>query len=71
MKEYAKAIKPLRETVKLDTENEKAYYNLALAYQGVGEFDKAVVEVKMALEINPEYELARQLLVELAVILNK
>ena len=62
MKEYAKAENYLRETVILDPKFKEAHYNLALAYFRSGYHQKAKKAVQAALNIDRNYQLARQLL---------
>ena len=62
MKEYAKAENYLRETVILDPKFKEAHYNLAFAYFGSGYHQKAKKAVQAALNIDRNYQRARELL---------
>ena len=62
MREYAKAVNPLREAVALDPNFKEANYNLALAWFRIGYHQKAIDATQKALKIDKNYQPARKLL---------
>lgn len=55
------SIHHLEESLRLE-ETPKGYYNLGLVYEAVNRVDEAVRQYRMALEMDPNYELANQAL---------
>jgi len=55
------SIHHLEESLRLE-ESPKGYYNLGLVYEAVHRVDEAVRQYRMALEMDPNYELAQQAL---------
>lgn len=55
------SIHHLEESLRLE-ETPKGYYNLGLVYEAVHRVDEAVRQYRMALEMDPKYELAKQAL---------
>jgi len=55
------SIHHLEESLRLE-ETPKGYYNLGLVYEAVHRVDEAVRQYRMALEMDPNYELAKQAL---------
>ena len=62
IKEYAEAVNYLRESVTLDPKFKEAHYNLALTYLRWGYRHEAKKAAQKALNIDENYQLARQLL---------
>jgi Flp pilus assembly protein TadD len=53
-KRYPEAILALERAVALDQTNDRYYFNLGAAYERQGDFDKAVVALRKAIELNPQ-----------------
>ncbi len=51
---YTKAIENLNASLEYDTTNYKAFYYLALSYNGAGKYDDAIAAAGKALELNTE-----------------
>ncbi|XP_028658489.2 peptidyl-prolyl cis-trans isomerase D [Erpetoichthys calabaricus] len=54
LQQWQEAIDSCTEALTLDHSNTKALYRRAQAWQGIKEYDKALVDLKKAQEINPE-----------------
>lgn len=53
LKDYAQAIESYEKSVRLDSTQPNRYYNLSLAYEASGNFEKAMKTLKKAVEIEP------------------
>ena len=59
---YAIAVNHIKKAIELGMKSKKVYTNLAIAYVGLGEFELAKSTAKTALQIDPNYEPALQIL---------
>jgi len=60
---FKEAIEANKWVIRLDPNDAAAYNNLGTAYNNLQEWDKAIVALEKALELNPELELARNNLI--------
>ena len=60
IKEYKKAIAILDELVKMDLESKEVYNNLGIAYKGIDDEIKASEMFKKAIEMDPDFTLAKK-----------
>ena len=52
-RDYDNAIRTIKQTLKIDTKNDRLYFNLSLAYSGIGNIGRSKKACKRAIEINP------------------
>ncbi len=53
LEDYDNAIKTIKQTLKIDTQNDRLYFNLCFAYSRIGNIEKTIKAGKRAIEINP------------------
>ncbi|MDI6640735.1 MAG: tetratricopeptide repeat protein [Elusimicrobiota bacterium] len=57
---FDKAIEEFKKALKFNPNDPEIYYNLGLAYESKGELDEARKMYEKAVEINPNYSLAKE-----------
>lgn len=67
---YDEAVKELEKVLKINPKNAEAYYNLGLIYENRTQGDKARDMYERALDIDPDYKLAKEHLNRLIGISN-
>jgi tetratricopeptide (TPR) repeat protein len=64
-KKFVDAIALYMKALSIDPEEENLYYNLARAYLGNGDKDRAALALKKAVKLNPDFKEASDLLVRI------
>lgn len=62
MGKVSEAVKAYRQALKKEPDNEKVHYNIAVAYLNLAQREKALKHLHKAIEINPEFTVASELL---------
>ena len=65
--QFPEAINSLEKSIQLNPNNYKARYNLAVAYLHSGHPVKASMQLRQAIKINPQYQLAKEALDKITV----